>query len=313
MREDDPAVVERCLVSARPFIRAWRIADSGCSDDVKATIRRVLAGIPGEVIPIEWTGFADARNVALDAARESGCDFGLFLDADDYVAPRILRMKGSCVALSSLPKLSGDYFALECELGRLRFYRHLLARLATTTRWRGSVHEELPPEGLIPPLVPEFKVMCTREGAASRDGHEAKMRRYRDLLLADSVADPTGVLVSFRLADAHVTCGDYAAALAEFGRMLTLKADEHMRYAAIVRGADLLAAMGHPTDVVTAAFEVAIRGRPDRAEAPRWLARHLRGRGEQLERARELDEYADSLPVPAMVRWIDLSSYKEGR
>lgn len=306
MRENDPGVVERCLVSVRPFICAWRIADSGCSDEVRATIHRVLDGIPGELIPIEWSGFADARNVALDAARATGCDFALIADADDYIEP-------SSAALSPLAAIGRDFGAIESHLGEKKFFRLALARLPTAGRWQGAVHERLIPPGVVSERIDGYRMQCTRDGAASRAGAEAKARHYRDLLLAEARTEENNALAWYHLADAQISVRDYPAALRAFERALSLEPTGYIGYACHVRCADVMARLGAPTGAIAAVYAAAIAQCPDRAEAPRWLAHLLTSRGEQQDRARELHAFADTLLLPASVGWVDFKSYKEHR
>lgn len=311
MKESNPAVVSRCLTSARPYISAWRIADSGCSEAVKATIHHVLRGIPGELIPITWTGFADARNTALDAARESGCDYALFIDADDFIAP-LLRSDGRRAFQVALPQLRAEFYEPLNELDgeKWQWLRLALARLTTSARWRGKVHEQLVPDGVHADGLVEFRVVCTRDGAASQAGLPAKMRRYRDLL-REEVTQEHASATTWRLLGEHeAAAGDYHAALAAFTRALTLGPDPDERYALLVQRAEILGALGAATHEVVSAFESLIEEHPDRAEAPRWLARHLEIRGELLESARELHAYADTLPCVPCSGWMHFDSYR---
>ncbi len=317
MKEDDPAVVERCLVSVRPFIRAWRIADSGCSDEVRATILRVLEGIPGEIIPIEWSGFADARNAALDAARETGCDYALVgVDADDFLEPRVLRMSGGRVVLSPISRLDRDFYAFE-NVAELPYFRIAFSRLSAPARWRGKVHEQLPPDGVWAERLGEYRVRCTRDGRASQND-EAKSRHYYELSVAETTEDPTNQMAWYHLATAEVSLEDYPAALENypaalraFDRVLALEPGPDLAYACLCQSADLMRAIGHATESVVAVFDRAMAVCPERAEAPRWLANLLTERGEQPDRARELQHHADTLPFPTSSGWVDFSAYKE--
>ncbi len=82
--KNEAAVIERCLRSVRPFIDAWAIADTGSSDGTQEIVRRVLQGIPGELIERPWVDFSTNRNQALELARRHG-DYALIIDADEVL------------------------------------------------------------------------------------------------------------------------------------------------------------------------------------------------------------------------------------
>ena len=65
---DEAAVIERCLRSARPYIQAWAVSDTGSSDGTQDIVRRVLGDLPGELIERPWIDFAANRNEALQLA-----------------------------------------------------------------------------------------------------------------------------------------------------------------------------------------------------------------------------------------------------
>lgn len=86
------AALERCLVSAQPFVDRIRIGDTGSTDATMEIARRYEA----ETIAIPWEeDFARARNRLLDRAT---CDWILVLDADEMLDARSGRRIRECLA-----------------------------------------------------------------------------------------------------------------------------------------------------------------------------------------------------------------------
>ncbi len=82
--KDESKVIERCLRSVMPHIDSWAIVDTGSTDGTQDLVRRIMAGVPGELAERTWVDFATNRNQALDLARQHG-DYALIIDADDIL------------------------------------------------------------------------------------------------------------------------------------------------------------------------------------------------------------------------------------
>ena len=48
--KNEAHVIERCLLSVKPFISSWAILDTGSTDSTPELVKRALAGVPGEQI-----------------------------------------------------------------------------------------------------------------------------------------------------------------------------------------------------------------------------------------------------------------------
>lgn len=79
--KDETAVIEACLKSAKPFISAWTICDTGSTDGTPDKIAELLAGVPGQVYFDPWVNFGHNRSLAFARARGTA-DWLLALDAD---------------------------------------------------------------------------------------------------------------------------------------------------------------------------------------------------------------------------------------
>lgn len=314
-REDDPRVVERCLRSVRPFLTSWAVVDTGSSDAVKATVRRVLAGIPGELVEREWPDdFAMARNWALGLARKSGATWAMFLDADDYVE--------QATPGAGLPPLAAfrevEQATFPSVAGNVTYNRTTFARLDVSgLEWRHRVHEQLYPYPRAMGVQENYRVCVTSEGAQSRRPGFAKEKEYQRLLSLDVESNPDDLRSRFMLANSFFEEKDYAAAFVQADAFLARIADANApvfttpRYLATVMRATSAAALGRGTDEIVEALEHAYAECPDRAEAPRVLARILRTRGERLDLAAQLDAEADTktAPDPVSGLLVDANAY----
>src|SRR5947209_5720255 len=82
--KNESHVIERCVVSAKPFINSWCIVDTGSEDNTPKIIGRALEGVPGELHRREWRNFGSNRSEAIQLAGRVP-DYLLFLDADEVL------------------------------------------------------------------------------------------------------------------------------------------------------------------------------------------------------------------------------------
>lgn len=224
MRENDPAVVRRGLLSVRPFLTHWVVVDTGSTAEVKATIRSVLSDLPGELIEREWPDdFSVARNWALVAAHDSGADVAMFHDADDYVVPRCARRTSTGIELIPLPAIDDSLTFMSLSHGFM-YERYTFVRMHAPLFWFCPAHERLFRGAEMVPITPvseDYVVAVTKDGAASQDP-ERQQRYYMGLLerhLA-SVPEDAGAwanlgraYVGFSRFDDARACADRALAL----------------------------------------------------------------------------------------------------
>src|ERR1035437_6040364 len=130
---DEAAVIERCLVSVRPFIDYWVIVDTGSVDDTAQRIETALAGIPGGLDRRPWKKFVHNRTEALNLAKDHG-DYLLFIDADES-----LRAPSGFV----WPALTDDAYYLNAEYGATLYRRCALVSTRLEWKWSGVLHEFL--------------------------------------------------------------------------------------------------------------------------------------------------------------------------
>jgi hypothetical protein len=202
IREENPAVVRRCLLSVRPFLNAWAVVDTGSSTSVLDTIREVLAPLPGSLVEREWPDdFAMARNWAWDLARETDATIALLIDSDDYMLPLVMR---------PLPPIRANtaHILQLYPRGRQRDEAVFLARLDFAHRWCGIVHEKLEPTNYHAAMpIADYVVMRTREGLSSTD-MAAKAAYYQRLLRQWIASNPTDGMRLAQYGESLARAGD---------------------------------------------------------------------------------------------------------
>jgi glycosyltransferase involved in cell wall biosynthesis len=133
---NEGATITRCLQAVRDHIDYWVIVDTGSTDDTKARIRDLLAGIPGELHERAWVDFGHNRTEALRLA-EGKADYLLLCDADMQLVVRDREWKA---------KLSGEGYLIRQVSNSSFSYlnvRLINARQSGPRQWRywGSTHE----------------------------------------------------------------------------------------------------------------------------------------------------------------------------
>lgn len=317
IRESDAAMVSRCLRSCRPFLTEWAVIDTGSTEEVKNTIRRELAALPGQLVEREWPDdFSIARNWALDLAKQGDAESALFIDADDWIEPAFLVRGASGLVLPILPRpeMAAAHFPSLSSGGGI-YYRTTFATLTPDLRWTGAVHERL--------NVPDSAFItsyCIRVGASDR---KDKRYPYFQVLRAEVEKDPEDINAWWHLArhcmqfydhEEAIRCADRVLSLLETtdARLLGSNDSRGLRYCILILRARGAAALGLPTNAILDDFMLARSLCPERAEAQRHAARLLRHRLEQLDLARDLDEEADSCVMPLGAPGVEMSVYRRG-
>lgn len=140
--KNEAHILSRLAESLREQIDRYVIVDTGSTDNtVKAAVDSFV-DIPGTVKSVEWTGYSDARNVALDLAEESGADWALTMDADE-------TLHGSVREAVSVFSSSVGIEAKQSYAG-LEWWQTRLMRLDAGWKWYGRCHEYPAPNSQSP-------------------------------------------------------------------------------------------------------------------------------------------------------------------
>lgn len=144
---DEQDVLSRCLNSVCDLVDEIIIVDTGSVDDTKAIARRYTEN----VLNFQWIDdFSAARNASF---QQAGCDYCLWLDADDVLLPpdreKFARLKAELDPATDIVML--PYHVGFDEDGNLSFsyYRERIIRNSPAYRWEGAVHEAIAPAGRV--------------------------------------------------------------------------------------------------------------------------------------------------------------------
>ncbi|HEY9259987.1 glycosyltransferase [Chitinophaga sp.] len=134
---NEEEVIDRCLHAVHPLVDEIIIIDTGSTDNTVATCYKYTH----HVLPYIWQqDFAAARNYAFAQAT---CDYILWLDADDLIAPDQLQL-----LLALKERLAADVYFLQYDYAQDEYgqsactlFRERIVRNDGTFRWKYPVHE----------------------------------------------------------------------------------------------------------------------------------------------------------------------------
>lgn len=284
---NEAAVIERCLRSARGYIDAWAIADTGSTDGTQDIVRSFLHDVPGELIERPWVDFSTNRNEALHLARAHG-DYAFFIDADD-----VLEAEPGF----RFDRLGAAGYALETVVEGISSWITGLARLDIDWAWRGVLHEVLvAPDATSSVPLRGARIVKLCDGARSRLPKREKYARDAQLLRDALLREPDNTRYRFYLAQSLREAGQWAEAIEAYRRCAGADgADEEMIYFCKLMIAVLGEQLGAGEDATIAAYFDAWRYRPQRAEAPMRLA-HFFNKRRKFAPARDCARAALALP-----------------
>lgn len=291
-------MIERCLSSAKPLIDHWCIVDTGSTDGTQDIVRKFMQDVPGSLHERTWKNFAHNRNEALDLARAEGCDYVLFIDADEvFVAPENF----------SWPSLTADVYELTAAYDAMRYARAVMVATRLPWRWHGVLHEYLDcaaphrTEVLAAPTI-----LVRHDGARARD----PSTYLKDITVLEAALrdEPNNTRNTFYLAQSYRDAGKLTEARAAYERRATMGGwDEEVWYARF-QIAVLTERLGDAPEHVGAAYLRAHAQRPTRAEPLVELARFHRLRAEYAQ-AYLYAKHASEMPRAADRLFVDEASY----
>ena len=141
-------VLGRCLDSVGGAVDEIVIVDTGSTDDTRA----IAARYTDRVFDLPWQDdFSAARNFAFDQAT---CDYMMWLDADDVMAPaerdRLSAFRRE-LDVRRPDMVMMKYCLAHDGAGRCTLWnwRERLIRRGSGLRWQGAVHEAITPAGAV--------------------------------------------------------------------------------------------------------------------------------------------------------------------
>jgi len=174
---DEAHIIRRCLDSVRPYIDHWIVCDTGSIDNTCVVTRAYFrdARIPGEVLHHVWEDFGHNKTLALQAAARAGCDYTLFIDADETL------VVNDPLVLSTL---THDAYRLQMQFPGVSYPRVNLMRSALDWRYVGRIHEY---PACRPPvaeyLLDPAKIHMWTDGGGARGRSGDKVQRDLAVML----------------------------------------------------------------------------------------------------------------------------------
>ncbi len=294
-------VIRRCLQSARPFIDAWVIVDTGSTDGTQQIVRDELKGLPGQLYERPWRNFAENRNEAINLAKGSG-DFLLFIDADDVF---------ESTAGFMLPDLAVDAYDLSIEYGGSRYSRTCLVRNTLPWHYVGVLHEYLDCNcSFDRKRLDGLWIKIIGGGARSQTAAKEKYTRDADTLEKALKLEPDNTRYAFYLAQSYRDSGQFEKAHAAYRHRVSMGGFEEEIFCSLLEIARLHKWLGHGAPVISAAFLQAHDYRPTRAEPLGELARLCREDGQRWPSAYLFASRAIQISMPADVLFVGREWYE---
>lgn len=258
--KDESHVIERALLSIKPHIQHWVICDTGSHDDTMQIIERTLADIPGELTRAAWVDFAHNRNIVLERALKSGCDYVFSLDADEWLV----------VYDEDWPDgLDKDAYAILHRFGGNAFPTIRMVSTRLPWHWVGALHEVLECDDM-PVIHPLDGVSMTtdNDGARSRDPEEGA--KDLAILMRMIERDPEDTRAMFMIAITYNSMGENDKALEWFRtRSQHQEGNQEERWFANYRAGLILMQQEKPAEAM-ARLHAAYSLNPKRAEPLFW-------------------------------------------
>jgi glycosyltransferase involved in cell wall biosynthesis/ADP-heptose:LPS heptosyltransferase len=300
----------RLLASVRGAVDRLCIIDTGSTDDTMLVARE--CGIPGVVK--RYTGasrkdatgdwkledFSKARNMYLDEALRSGCDWVITLDADDeLMTPDAIRRA------SYWPQFG--VFGMWIQDGGNKWLVHRLWKTNLGIKFDGRCHE-YPNMGNIQSIMLD-DCLIIHHGDPNPNQEDSNARNLRILLL--EWKDRQSPRCAFYLANTHRDGGRWKEAA--YWYSIRIQFGEGYRdewlFAHLYAGRALRALK--ETALATEALESGQKAAPDWCEFTMELARMAYDRKDYAETIRLATPCVDA-PVPFTQLWRERHDYSDG-
>ena len=297
--KNESHVIARCLSAARPLVDAWCIVDTGSSDGTQARVRELMVGLPGTLHERPWRDFGHNRSEALELARAQGCDYLLFIDADEWfdVPPGF-----------AWSPLAADGYELPCDYAGVTYARCALVATRLPWRWEGVLHEYLtcePAHELAALAQP--RIVVHHDGARARDPDTY----LKDIALLEAALteQPDNARNVYYLAQSLRDAGRMDEARTVYLRRAGMGGWDEEAWHALYQAAVLLDRLQGPPAEVKVAYLAAFEARPTRAEPLVALARWHRERQEYAQ-AGLYAQWASGMPQPADRLFVETAAYQ---
>ena len=195
--KNESKIIQRCLESLKDVICHYVIHDTGSDDNTCEIIKDVLGDIDGTITKTVFVNFEKNRNMALEDAKKSSCDYILLIDAD---------MELVIVDKPKFLSLTNAVYSLAQKDSCLSYHnvRLLNRSVFNTAHYVGVTHEYLSTGYASTPLSDSIAYMLDHcDGGSKGD----KFVRDRSLLENYLLETPDCVRTKFYLAQTYRDLG----------------------------------------------------------------------------------------------------------
>ncbi len=208
---NEATCIERCLLSAKPFVDRMVVLDTGSTDDTIA----IAQACGAHVSQMTWQNdFSAARNAALEAAN---ADWNLVLDADEWLESggEHLRALSNANPMLGILCIKNDTDAANSASQLIAWLPRLLPR---GVRYVGRIHEQ--PVSSLP--AQRLSIVLRHDGYTAAK-MQKKGERNTQLLLDELKHRPDDPYVLFQLGkEIELHQEDYARATDYYARAFAL-------------------------------------------------------------------------------------------
>lgn len=204
--KNEGEIIAKTLSHVLPLIDAYAIMDTGSTDNTISEIEKTLSGIPGRIETMEWAGFAESRNAAIDLAAGLG-DYLVFVDADDMVV-----MNDSVEEIKK--RLTASVHPVLIKHGPISYDRLIFRSLQSSSRYHFVVHEVLiPTQGdTIGDEISGIHIVHNAIGLSARNKQDTHKCRLDAQLIENELSRGVDSMMQsryqFYLAQSYRDCGE---------------------------------------------------------------------------------------------------------
>lgn len=295
----EAAIIERCLRAAIPHICAAVVVDTGSTDDTIAIMMRLFAesGIPYEIHTRPFINFMQARNAALDCARNSALSFDYLMLADADM--ELVVEDPNCFA-----NLNGPSYDIIQKAGALSYHNRRIVNRSATGGYLGVTHEYLDVAGA--GCLSGVFFLDHACGSNRSD----KFPRDIALLIDDLRSDPDNGRSWFYLAQSYRDNGQPAQAAQAYSRRVELGGWPEETFDARMNYAHALRNQGDEGGFILGLLD-AYNDRPTRGEPLYDLAKFFRERGDNYA-SLLFSKVGMKLPMPTDMLFVNEFVHKTG-
>lgn len=290
---DEAPIIQRALLSVKPYIDSWLIYDMGSKDNTQKIIEHTLADVNGQIEQHTLREFASARNQLLSSASRLASTI-IMLDADEVFQ----TMKAKVVLPDLVDAGVVDVVSADYTIRVPRVFRS-----SNIPHYRFSIDEKAVFSGQRVELVDDIKIKHHRDGIRHRHAASLVMIEQHETDLNSSAQ---GLL---HLGQQALHQGLHEMALHHFRAIISSFAEMPEFWQASYLAANILHIRGDVAGALEL-FRLCFDSAPDRAEPLMRIAEIQHQHGES-QTAHNLCKILVDMPIPEKADYFEPNIYTE--